>query len=105
MVKEAKDQIAKMVRRAPRQETRRTRISRGRRRRGRRRGRRGGRRRGRRRGRGGRRRGIDSFIHCLIQNDETPGFFQRFQLYFSLIQYVCLFNLNNTRKMWEQVQL
>merc|ERR1711981_732817 len=39
------------------------------------------------------------------QNDETPGFFQGFQLYFSLIQYVCLFNLNNTRKMWEQVQL
>merc|ERR1711863_182267 len=73
MVKEAKDQIAKMVRR---------------------RGRRGGRRRGRRgrrRGRGGgRRRGIDSFIHCLIQNDENPGFFQGFQLYFSLIQYVSL---------------
>merc|ERR1712088_169563 len=62
------------VRRTPRQETRRTRISRGRRR-----GRRGGRRRGRRgrrRGRGGgRRRGINSLIHCLIQNDENPGFF------------------------------
>merc|ERR1712183_1227910 len=71
MVKEAKDQIAKMVRRAPRQETRRTRISRGRRRR-----------RGRRRGRGGRRRGIDSFIHCLIQNDENPGFFPRFSIIF-----------------------
>merc|ERR1712001_355348 len=84
MVKEAKDQIAKMVRRAPRKETRRTRISRGRRRR---RGRRGGRRRGRRgrrRGRGGgRRRGINSFIHCLIQNDENPGFFPGFSIIFS----------------------
>merc|ERR1711874_634218 len=84
MVKEAKDQIAKMVRRTPRQETRRTRISRGRRRR--RRGRRGGRRRGRRgrrRGRGGgRRRGINSFIHCLIQNDENPGFFPGFSIIF-----------------------
>merc|ERR1711913_93975 len=79
MVKEAKDQIAKMVRRTPRQETRRTRISR-------RRGRRGGRRRGRRgrrRGRGGgRRRGINSFIHCLIQNDENPGFFPGFSIIF-----------------------
>merc|ERR1711874_183377 len=74
MVKEAKDQIAKMVRRAPRQETRRTRISRGGRRRGRR---------GRRRGRGGgRRRGINSFIHCLIQNDENPGFFPGFSIIF-----------------------
>merc|ERR1712110_1034187 len=79
MVKEAKDQIAKMVRRTPRQETRRTRISRGR-------GRRGGRRRGRRgrrRGRGGgRRRGINSFIHCLIQNDENLGFFPGFSIIF-----------------------
>merc|ERR1711874_478626 len=60
MVKEAKDQIAKMVRRAPRQETRRTRISRG----------------------GGRRRGINSFIHCLIQPDENPGFFPGFSIIF-----------------------
>merc|ERR1712018_1021903 len=59
MVKEAKDQIAKLVRRAPRQETRRTRIS-----------------------RGGRRRGINSFIHCLIQNDENPWFFSGFSIIF-----------------------
>merc|ERR1712203_597104 len=49
-------------------------------------------RRGRRRGRGGgRRRGINSFIHCLIQNDENPGFFPGFSiLFFSDTIYVSL---------------